>query len=271
MTKFRCQFGSGLPFERSNLLNQFGRIARRFDLAIVSQVDPEGSAIEATMPVLEDAERLVATWNERQEAQMPMLFSPPVGAAIHTNKHCVAAKVHERFECGLYIQCVYELRARNSTPQQNRRLNRGAPVPRDSRLNLFSRPFRPPAGHPIPRNKRERSRTNVTKDADNSRLVISAASFGTRGSQVQILPLRPTSSRNIDGSLQQLRCSAARRYSRHRLVHVDQWTSSASAFGASTNAKSFRNWRRHRRLRSTSVSAASSHTCAQNFLIALIC
>ena len=31
--------------------DQFGRIARRFDLAIVSQVDPEGSAIEATMPV----------------------------------------------------------------------------------------------------------------------------------------------------------------------------------------------------------------------------
>jgi nucleotide-binding universal stress UspA family protein len=31
--------------------DQFGRIARRFDLAIVSQVDPEGSAVEATIPV----------------------------------------------------------------------------------------------------------------------------------------------------------------------------------------------------------------------------
>ena len=32
--------------------------------------------------VLEDAERLVATWNARQEAHMPMLFSPTIGAAI---------------------------------------------------------------------------------------------------------------------------------------------------------------------------------------------
>jgi nucleotide-binding universal stress UspA family protein len=31
--------------------NQFGRIARRFDLAIVRQVDPEGSAVDATIPV----------------------------------------------------------------------------------------------------------------------------------------------------------------------------------------------------------------------------
>jgi hypothetical protein len=32
--------------------------------------------------VLEDAERLVATWNARQEAHMPMLFSPTIGAAF---------------------------------------------------------------------------------------------------------------------------------------------------------------------------------------------
>jgi hypothetical protein len=32
--------------------------------------------------VLEDAERLIATWNARQEAHMPMLFSPTIGAAI---------------------------------------------------------------------------------------------------------------------------------------------------------------------------------------------
>jgi hypothetical protein len=32
--------------------------------------------------VLEDAERLVATWNARQEAHMPMLFSPTIGAAV---------------------------------------------------------------------------------------------------------------------------------------------------------------------------------------------
>jgi hypothetical protein len=29
--------------------------------------------------VLEDAERLIAAWNERQEKRMPMLFSPTIG------------------------------------------------------------------------------------------------------------------------------------------------------------------------------------------------
>jgi hypothetical protein len=32
--------------------------------------------------VLEDAERLIAAWNERQAKRMPMLFSPTIGAAI---------------------------------------------------------------------------------------------------------------------------------------------------------------------------------------------
>jgi hypothetical protein len=32
--------------------------------------------------VLEDAERLIAAWNERQFERMPMLFSPTIGAAI---------------------------------------------------------------------------------------------------------------------------------------------------------------------------------------------
>ena len=32
--------------------------------------------------VLEDAERLVAAWNERQAERMPMLFSPTIGAAV---------------------------------------------------------------------------------------------------------------------------------------------------------------------------------------------
>jgi hypothetical protein len=32
--------------------------------------------------VFEDAERLIAAWNERQVKQMPMLFSPTIGAAI---------------------------------------------------------------------------------------------------------------------------------------------------------------------------------------------
>jgi hypothetical protein len=37
----------------------------------------------ATDPqIMADAERLVAVWNERQKQQMPMLFSPTIGAAI---------------------------------------------------------------------------------------------------------------------------------------------------------------------------------------------
>jgi hypothetical protein len=32
--------------------------------------------------VLEDAERLIAAWNERQTKRMPMLFSPTIGAAV---------------------------------------------------------------------------------------------------------------------------------------------------------------------------------------------
>ena len=32
--------------------------------------------------VLEDAERLIAAWNERQALRAPMIFSPTIGAAI---------------------------------------------------------------------------------------------------------------------------------------------------------------------------------------------
>ena len=32
--------------------------------------------------VLEDAERLVAAWNERQALRAPMIFPPTIGAAI---------------------------------------------------------------------------------------------------------------------------------------------------------------------------------------------
>ena len=32
--------------------------------------------------ILADAEHLIATWNARQEAHMPMLFLPTIGAAI---------------------------------------------------------------------------------------------------------------------------------------------------------------------------------------------
>ncbi len=45
--------------------------------------EKEATARRATdAQVLEDAERLIATWNERQDKRMPMLFSPTIGAAV---------------------------------------------------------------------------------------------------------------------------------------------------------------------------------------------
>ena len=46
-------------------------------------VNKEDAGRRATnTQVLEDAERLIAAWNERQAKRMPMLFSPTIGAAI---------------------------------------------------------------------------------------------------------------------------------------------------------------------------------------------
>ena len=44
--------------------------------------EKEGANRRATdAQVLEDAERLITAWNERQAKRMPMLFSPTIGAA----------------------------------------------------------------------------------------------------------------------------------------------------------------------------------------------
>ena len=37
---------------------------------------------ELDTQILEDAERLIADWNERQANRAPMLFAPTIGAAI---------------------------------------------------------------------------------------------------------------------------------------------------------------------------------------------
>ena len=45
--------------------------------------EKEAAARRATdAQVLEDAERLIAAWNERQALHAPMIFSPTIGAAI---------------------------------------------------------------------------------------------------------------------------------------------------------------------------------------------
>jgi beta-phosphoglucomutase-like phosphatase (HAD superfamily) len=45
--------------------------------------EKEAAARRATdAQVLEDAERLISAWNERQALRAPMIFSPTIGAAI---------------------------------------------------------------------------------------------------------------------------------------------------------------------------------------------
>ena len=45
--------------------------------------EKEAAARRATeKQILEDADRLIVVWNERQAKRMPMLFSPTIGAAI---------------------------------------------------------------------------------------------------------------------------------------------------------------------------------------------
>jgi hypothetical protein len=60
---------------------------RRMESERKAAAAQEAEARRALGPqILADAERLVATWNARQEAHMPMLFSPTIGAAI-TARH----------------------------------------------------------------------------------------------------------------------------------------------------------------------------------------
>jgi hypothetical protein len=67
----------------------FGRIAamgfnrRKMEDQRRGAAEKEAASRRATdAHVLEDAERLIAAWNERQEKRMPMIFSPTIGAAI---------------------------------------------------------------------------------------------------------------------------------------------------------------------------------------------
>jgi len=46
-----------------------------------------GTRRQTDAQVQEDAERLIATWNERQAEGMPKLFAPTIGAALATRYH----------------------------------------------------------------------------------------------------------------------------------------------------------------------------------------
>src|SRR5215470_18267657 len=55
---------------------------RKMEDARKIEADKEAAGRRATdAQILEDAERLIAAWNERQAKQMPMLFSPTIAAA----------------------------------------------------------------------------------------------------------------------------------------------------------------------------------------------
>jgi hypothetical protein len=61
-----------MGFDRRKMEDQRRQVAEK-----------EAAARRATdAQVLEDADRLIAAWNERQANQMPMLFSPTIGAAV---------------------------------------------------------------------------------------------------------------------------------------------------------------------------------------------
>ena len=56
---------------------------RRMDSEREAAAAKEAAARRALGPqVIEDSQRLVVDWNERQAQRMPMLFSPTIGAAI---------------------------------------------------------------------------------------------------------------------------------------------------------------------------------------------
>jgi len=53
-----------------------------------AKTDAEAATRRATdAQVLEDAERLIGAWNERQARRMPLLFAPTIGAALASRYH----------------------------------------------------------------------------------------------------------------------------------------------------------------------------------------
>ena len=65
------------------MLGCMGFSKRRMKSERAAVAAKEAEARRALGPqILTDAEHLIATWNARQEARMPMLFSPTIGAAM---------------------------------------------------------------------------------------------------------------------------------------------------------------------------------------------
>src|SRR5436190_11312486 len=70
---------------RPTMTRSWASTAARWKISAGRPAEKEAVARRATdAEVLEDAERLIGAWNERQAKRMPMLFSPTIGAAITT-------------------------------------------------------------------------------------------------------------------------------------------------------------------------------------------
>ena len=61
---------------------------RKMEAERKAKADVEAAARRATdAQVLQDAERLISAWNERQARRMPLLFAPTIGAALVARHH----------------------------------------------------------------------------------------------------------------------------------------------------------------------------------------
>ena len=77
---------------------------RKMEADRKAKANAEAAAKRATdAQVLEDAERLIAAWNERQAQRMPMLFAPTIGAALAARHwflwvHCPACRTTQAID-----------------------------------------------------------------------------------------------------------------------------------------------------------------------------
>ena len=61
---------------------------RKMEADRQAKAEAEAAARRASeAQVLEDAERLISAWNERQAKRMPLLFAPTIGATIASRHH----------------------------------------------------------------------------------------------------------------------------------------------------------------------------------------
>ena len=78
---------------------------RKMEAERKAKADAEAAARRATdAQVLQDAERLIGAWNERQARRMPLLFAPTIGAALASRHHflwvyCPACRTTREFSC----------------------------------------------------------------------------------------------------------------------------------------------------------------------------